>query len=92
MYEAGIIEAMTQTEALRLAMQKVPFEKLTPRAVLENGFYRIKGLETGGMTSTPLTYGKGDIEGIDKVRVDQVQNGKVVKLGSWPCRHLYKRK
>ncbi|MBW2066720.1 MAG: ABC transporter substrate-binding protein [Deltaproteobacteria bacterium] len=92
MYEAGIIEAMTQVEALRLAMQKVSFDKLTPRAVLENGFYQIKGLSTGGMTSTPLTYGKGDIEGVDRVRVDQVQNGKVVNLGTWPTRHLYKRK
>jgi hypothetical protein len=91
MYEAGILEAMIQTEALRLAMQKVPFDKLTPRAVLENGFYKIKGLETGGMSSTPLTYGPGDIEGVDDVRVDQQINGKVVKQGIWPCRHLYKR-
>jgi ABC-type branched-subunit amino acid transport system substrate-binding protein len=91
MYEAGVIEAMIQTEALLLAMKKVPFDKLTPRDVLEQGFYKIKKLNTGDMSSTPLTYGKGDIEGADEVRVDQVQDGKVVKLGSWPCRHLYKR-
>ncbi len=90
MYEAGILEAMIQTEALRLAMQEVPFEKLTPRAVLEHGFYKIKGLETGGLSSTPLTYGPGDIEGVDDVRVDQQIKGKVVKQGIWPCRHLYK--
>jgi len=89
MYEAGILEAMIQTEALRLAMQEVPFEKLTPRAVLEHGFYKIKGLETGGISSTPLTYGPGDIEGVDEVRVDQQIKGKVVKQGVWPCRHLY---
>ena len=91
MYEAGILEAMIQTEALRLAMQEVPFDKLTPRAVLERGFYKIKGLETGGISSTPLTYGPGDIEGVDEVRVDQQIKGKVVKQGVWPCRHLYKR-
>jgi hypothetical protein len=91
MYEAGILEAMIQTEALRLTMQKVPFDKLTPRKVLENGFYKIKGLETGGLSSTPLTYGPGDIEGVDEVRVDQQINGKVVEQGIWPCRHLYKR-
>ena len=82
---------MVQTEALRLTLQKVPFDKLTPRAVLENGFYKIKKLDTGGMSSTPLTYGPGDIEGVDEVRVDQQVKGKVVKQGTWPCRHLYKR-
>jgi len=92
MYAAGIIEAMTQVEALRLTMKKVPFEALTPRKVLENGFYQIKNLNTGGITSTPLTYGEGDVEGLDEVRVDQVINGKIVKQGTWPCRHLYKKK
>jgi ABC-type branched-subunit amino acid transport system substrate-binding protein len=89
MYEAGVIEGMVQTEALRLAMQKMPFEKLTRRDVLEKGFYKIKKLDTGDMTSTPLTYGKGKIEGVDKIRVDQVQKGKVVKVGLYPLRHIY---
>jgi hypothetical protein len=92
MYQAGVLEAMIQVEALRLAMQKVPFEKLTPRDVLEQGFFKIKNLDTADISSTPLTYGPGDIEGVDKIRIDQVQKGKVVKLGTWPCRHLYKRK
>lgn len=90
MYVAGIIEAMTQTEALRLTLEKVPYDQLTPRKVLENGFYKIKNLDTGGLSSTPLTYGPGDIEGVDEVRVDQIKNGKIVKQGTWPCRHLYK--
>ena len=85
----GFLEAMIQTEALRLALQKVPFEKLKPADVLNNGFYQIKNLETGGISSTPLTYGPGKIEGVDAVRVDQLQKGKIVKLGAWPCRHLY---
>jgi hypothetical protein len=89
MYEAVVIEGMVQTEALRLAMQKMPFEKLTRRDVLEKGFYKIKKLDTGDMTSTPLTYGKGKIEGVDKIRVDQVQKGKVVKVGLYPLRHIY---
>jgi hypothetical protein len=57
--------------------------------VLKNGFYKIKNLDTGGLTSEPLTYGPGKIEGVDMVRVDQLQNGKIVKLGVWPCHHLY---
>jgi ABC-type branched-subunit amino acid transport system substrate-binding protein len=92
MYEAGILEGMIQVEALRLAMEKVPFEKLTPGAVLEEGFYRIKSLDTGEISSTPLTYGKGDIEGVDEIRIDQVQNGKSVKVGSAPVHHIYTKK
>jgi branched-chain amino acid transport system substrate-binding protein len=92
MYEAGILEAMIQVEALRLAMQKVPFEKLTRKDVLEQGFYMIKGLDTGKISSTPLTYGKGDIEGVDQIRVDQVQKGKVVEVGLYPLRHIYTKK
>jgi hypothetical protein len=88
-YCGGFLEAMIQTEALRLAMLKVPFEKLTPRDVLENGFYKIKNLETGGVSSTPMSFGPGEIEGVDSVRVDQLQKGKIVKVGVYPCRHIY---
>ena len=88
-YVGGMLEGMIQTEALRLALQKVPFDKLKPADVLNNGFYQIKNLPTGELSSTPLTYGPGKIEGVDAVRVDQLQKGKIVKLGAWPCRHLY---
>ena len=88
-YVQGMLESMIQVEALRLALQKVPYDKLKPVDVLEHGFYRIKNLNTGGLSNTPLTYGKGDVEGIDGVRIDQVQKGKIVKMGTWPCRHLY---
>jgi ABC-type branched-subunit amino acid transport system substrate-binding protein len=92
MYEAGILEAMIQVEALRLAMQEVPFEKLTRRDVLEKGFFKIKKLPTGDLSSTPLTYGPGDVEGVDEIRIDQVQNGKVVKVGLYPLRNIYTKK
>jgi len=88
-YMGGMLEAMIQTEALRLALQKVPFDKLKPADVLNHGFYQIKKLDTAGISSTPLTYGPGKIEGVDAVRVDQVQKGKVVKVGTFPCRHIY---
>jgi ABC-type branched-subunit amino acid transport system substrate-binding protein len=88
-YIGGLIEAMTQVEALRLALKEVPAEKLKPVDVLEKGFYKIKNLDTGGLSSTPLTYAPGKIEGVDGVRIDQVQKGKIVKLGVWPCRHVY---
>jgi branched-chain amino acid transport system substrate-binding protein len=92
MYEGGFLEGMIQVEALRLAMEKVPVDKLTRDAVLQNGFYRIKNLGTGEISSTPLTYGPGDIQGVDEVRIDQVQKGKVVKVGLYPCRGIYTKK
>ncbi len=90
-YELGLVEAMTQVEALRLALRDVPADRLKPIDVLNQGFYRIKGLDTGGLTSVPLTYGPGKAEGVDAVRLDQIQNGKVVRLGTWPSRHLYSK-
>ena len=88
-YLGGLIEVMTQVEALNLAMKAMPVDKLKPEDVLREGFYKIKNLDTGGLSSTPLTYGPGKVEGVDAVRIDQVQNGKIVKLGVWPCRHIY---
>ena len=91
MYAHGMVEVMVQVEALRLALQEVPFEKLKPVDVLKNGFYRIKNLDTGELTGTPLTYGPGIIEGCKAVPVWQAQGGKIVKLGVWPIRHIYKK-
>jgi hypothetical protein len=88
-YMGGTLEAMIQTEALRLALQKVPFEKLKPADVLTHGFHQIKNLNTGDISSSPISYGPGKIEGVDAVRVDQLRKGKVVKVGVWPTRHLY---
>jgi hypothetical protein len=89
MYLAGVVEAMIQTEALRLAMLKVPAGQLKPVDVLEYGFYQIKNLNTGDMTP-PLTFGPSDVEGADVMRIDQVQNGQVVLLGNYPIRGIYK--
>jgi len=50
----------------------------------------IKNLETGGITSTPLTFGPGDVIGMDEVLVQQVQGGKAVTLGTWPLHNIYK--
>ncbi len=88
-YMGGFLEAMIQVEALRLAMQKVPLEKLKPVDVLNNGFYQIKNLDTGGISASPISYGPNRIEGVDKVRVDQLQKGKVIKQGVWPLRNIY---
>jgi hypothetical protein len=89
MYPHGVVEAMLQIEALRLAMQGKPADQLMPADVLDNGFYQIKNFNTGEITGSPLTFGPGDVYGIDEVVVHQVQNGKVVKLGAWPVHNIY---
>jgi hypothetical protein len=92
MYEHGVVEGMIQVEALRLAMANTgkSADELKPVDVLEYGFYMIKGLDTGDITSTPLTFGPGQVYGIDKVLVQQVQGGKAVALGTWPVHNIYK--
>jgi ABC-type branched-subunit amino acid transport system substrate-binding protein len=89
MYLAGIVEAMIQTEALRLAMLEVPVDQLKPVDVLEYGFYQIKNLSTGDLTP-PLSFGPSDVEGAKEMRIDQDQNGKVVLLGMYPILGIYK--
>jgi hypothetical protein len=89
MYLDGIIEGMTQVEALRLASTQVALDKLKAIDVLEKGFQQIKDFSTGGITISNLTYGPGDVEGVDKVRLQQVQDGKIVEIGSFPLRSIY---
>jgi hypothetical protein len=93
MYVDGIVEAMTQIEAMRLAMAHTgkSADQLTSADVLEQGFYMIKNLDTGGITGSPLTYGPDDVEGADEVRIQQIQGGKIVDMGTYPCRHIYKK-
>jgi len=88
MYLHGLIEAMIQVEALRLASASVAAGDLTRQDVLEKGFEQIKNLNTGDM-SPPLTFGPGDIEGADQIEIDQVQNGEVVKIGTYPTKGIY---
>jgi branched-chain amino acid transport system substrate-binding protein len=88
MYLHGVIEAMLQVEALRLAMTNIAADKLTSKDVLEKGFEAIKNFSTGDLTP-PLTFGPGDPEGSDKIRLDQVQKGDVVVLGNYPVHDIY---
>ena len=88
MYLDGVIEAMTQVEALRLASMAVDPAKLTSTDVLEKGFRQIKDMSTGGITVSPLTYGEGDPQGVDAVRIQQIQNETIVELGSYPLHNI----
>jgi hypothetical protein len=91
MYQQGVAEAMIQVDALRLAMLntgKNP-DQLTSADIYNYGFLKIKDLDTKGIIPTTITYGPGDVEGAESVRLDQNQNGVDVLLGTWPLRHVY---
>ncbi len=85
MYLDGIIEAMTQVEALRLAAAAVgDASKLTSQDVLEKGFWQIKDMDTGGIYVSTFTYSKDKVQGVDSVRIQQVQDGQIVDVGNTP--------
>jgi hypothetical protein len=92
MYEHGVVEAMIQTEAIRLALiatGKDDPADLTTAEVLNSGFKHISGLDTGGIIPTTITYGVNDVEGAETVRLDQNQSGVDVHVGNYPLRHVY---
>lgn len=91
MYQHGLVEAMIQVNALRLAMLntgKQPSE-LTSADVLNQGFFKITALDTGGIIPTTISYGAGDVEGAESVVIHQALNGVQVELGTRPLRHVY---
>jgi hypothetical protein len=88
LYMGGVIEAMTQLEAIRLASLVKPIDQLKPVDVLNNGFYKINNLNVGGLTPN-LTYGPSYTQGVTNVVVEQEQNGKVVIIGTYPLHNLF---
>ncbi len=88
MYFDGIVEAITQVEALRLASLEVDPAELTPEDVLKKGYWQIKDLDTGGIFISPFTYGEGDVQGPDTCRIQQIQNEKIVDVGAYPLRGI----
>ncbi len=92
-YLHGIAEVMTQTEAMRLASLKQPLDQIKdPKFILDNGFYQIKDLDTGGIRPSTLTYGPTRSQGLSQLDCAQVQNGKRVVVGVFPIRMLLPKK
>jgi len=91
MYQHGLVEAMIQVEAIRLALINTgkSADELTSADVLNDGFFQISGLDTGGIIPTDISYGPGDVEGAEEVRLDRNEDGVDVYLGAWPLRHVY---
>jgi hypothetical protein len=91
MYLHGLVEAMIQVDALRLALANTgkSADQLTSADILTQGFEKISNLDTGDIIPSLITYGPNDREGAEVVRLDQAQNGAVLKIGEYPLRHLY---
>lgn len=84
MYQHGVVEAMVQVEAIRLALSNtgnVPCD-LTMSTVFSQGFLKINGLDSGGIIPGIINFSTGKVEGAQYVRVDQCWNGTVVLLGN----------
>jgi len=88
MYLDGVIEGMTQIQALRLAAMQVNPADLTSEDVLKKGFWQIKDLDTGGISVSKYTYGEGDVQGVDSCRIQQVENAQIVEKGAYPLRNI----
>jgi len=90
-YIGGVIHGMMIAESTKLALEKVPYEKLTPGDIMKQGFYRMKGFDTGGLTSGPLTFGPQKHYGVETCPIYELMNNKQVLLGKYPVRGLFKR-
>jgi hypothetical protein len=89
MYEHGVVEAMVQVEAIRLALLntgKSPCD-LTMSDIFTQGFLKINGLSTGGIIPGIINFSTGKVEGAQYVRIDQCWNGTTILLGdTFPIR------
>jgi hypothetical protein len=91
MYQHGVVEAMIQVEAFRLALINTgkSADDLTSADVLTEGFYEISGLDTRGILPSTITYGADDVEGAEDVRLDRNEDGYDAHLGDYPLRHVF---
>jgi len=74
-YVAMFLDAMLTGEAIKLALQKVPGNKLKRQDVLE-GFLRIKDFDSGGIVPSKITFNEEERVAMKKVRVDKIVGEK----------------
>ena len=81
-YITSWAEGLIVAEILRLAIENVGVENLTPQAVEEYGFKKLNGFDVGGLHG-PVSYTPGDNRLSKSVRVFQVQSGEIVPVSGW---------
>jgi len=75
-------EGLIVAEILRLAVENVGIENLTPQTVEEYGFKKLNNFDVGGLHG-PVTYTPGDNRLSKSVRVFQIQGGELVPITGW---------
>lgn len=81
-YITSWAEALIVAEILRLAIENVGVDNLTPQAVEEYGFKVLSNFDVGGLHG-PVSYTVGDNRLAKSVRIFQVQNGEIVPITGW---------
>jgi len=75
-------EGLIVGEILRLAIENVGVDGLTPQAVEEYGFKKLDDFDVGGLHG-PVSYTPGDNRLSKSVRVFQVQDGELAPISGW---------
>jgi len=81
-YITSWAEGLIVAEILRLAIENVGVDNLTPQAVEEYGFKALDNFDVGGLHG-PVSYTEGDNRLSKSVRVFQVQGGEIVPITGW---------
>ncbi len=75
-------EGLIVAEILRLAIENVGVDNLTPQTVEEYGFKKLNNFDVGGLHG-PVTYTPGDNRLSKSVRVFQIQSGQIKPITGW---------
>ena len=75
-------EGLIVAEILRLAIENVGVDNLTPEAVEEYGFKKLDNFDVGGLHG-PASYTPGDNRLSKSVRVFEIQGGELVPISGW---------
>jgi branched-chain amino acid transport system substrate-binding protein len=81
-YITSWAEGLIVAEILRVAIENIGVDNLTPQAVEEYGFKKLDGFAVGGLHG-PVSYTPGDNRLSKSVRVFQVENGDIVPISDW---------
>jgi branched-chain amino acid transport system substrate-binding protein len=75
-------EGLIVAEILRLAIDNVGVDNLTPQAVEEYGFKKLNNFDVGGLQG-PVSYTSGDNRLTKFNRTYQIANGEIAKPSAW---------
>jgi len=75
-------EGLIVAEILRLAVENVGIDNLTPQAVEEHGFKKLNNFDVGGLHG-PVSYTAGDNRLSKAIRIFQVQSGEIQPVSDW---------